>query len=266
MPSTPPPKLSLTWADVLLVAGVLLAGMAAWTSGERLVAPRFEHPAPVRETFEDGHQVSARRVELTQAERTLVVLEERLREQRLEDMRQRAVIAAYETVYPRLRGLAGGPAPDEVRSGYVNAQMTASATEGYVQALEHDVARQDSTVSRARIQVRGAERLAAAELDLSRQRHLRERRWLDVGSGVALTVAALLALWTVVPWLARRLDVPVQAGLVFGVAGALLGLLVADHLFQRTGAVVAGTLLCLGLLVLGLRRPNEPAGQAERTR
>jgi len=262
MAHAPLPKLSLTWADVLLVTVVLLLGLGAWIAGERWVAPLFEQAAPVQERFEGKHQVAARRAELAAAERTLAVLEERLREQRLEDMRQRAVITAWEALYPQLRGARAASAPTEARSGYVSAKMAGSATQGFLQALEHDVARQDSTVSRARRQVGVAGRAAADELAEARRRHAMQRRWLDLGAGAVLAVVALLALWAAAPWLARRLEVPVQRGLSFRVGGALLLMLVAYHLFQRAGAVAAGMLLGLILLVAAVRRgPARPAAE-----
>ncbi|HLL48740.1 MAG TPA: hypothetical protein VK399_18710, partial [Longimicrobiaceae bacterium] len=79
------------------------------------MAPAFLPRAPSKDSLEAQRQVPTRRAELAAAERNLAVREQRLREQRLEDMRHRAVTAAYETLYPEVRGIGARAAPPEVR-------------------------------------------------------------------------------------------------------------------------------------------------------
>lgn len=265
MPPESRPKLSLTWADVLLVTLILLLCMGAWIGGERLVAPSFASKPPSKETLEARHQVPARRAELAAAERNLAVREERLREQRLEDMRQRAVTTAYEALYPQLRAAGAAAAPADVRSGYLNARMVASATQGFLQALENDLARQGTLVSQARAALRQAEQSAAGDLQKAQREHIAQRRLVNAVCGAALALAALAILWMAAGWLARRLEITVHAGLAFGVGAALLFVLVAYHVFQRAGAVAAGSLLALGWLAYVVWK-HRPAAQAAEER
>ncbi|HLL47039.1 MAG TPA: hypothetical protein VK399_10015, partial [Longimicrobiaceae bacterium] len=150
--------------------------------------------------------------------------------------------------------------------GYLNARMVVSATQGYLQALQKDVARQDSAVARARAALGAAERAASDSLRKALKEHTSRRRGLNFVCGLVLALVAFGTLWVAAPWLARRLEVPLHPGLAFGVGGAVLLVLVAHHLLRWTGALGVVSLLALGWLAHAVRHHPRPAPGTEGQR
>jgi hypothetical protein len=178
-------KISVTWAELLLVILLAVSGMGVWFAAEWLVKKAFEPPEPQEEDFQNRHHVPDCQRRVAMAEDEWKATHAFLVVQLLEVERQSARIEAFEREYREIQ--KSSPTSSSVPEETVKAYRDAHAQKEAAALLERRLQRRLEELR---------PRLAKCAIDLSEARRSATEDWKKAAARRArgrLSVTALLA-------------------------------------------------------------------------
>jgi hypothetical protein len=259
---TTSPKISVTWAELLLVVLLAIGGMGAWIGAEWLEDKVFAPAEPQEEDFQSRHHVFDSQRRLTMAEEEWKATHSLLVAQSLDIEKLSARMEALEQDYPGIQKLppAAGPVSEDTVKAYREARAQKASAVLLVKRLTGRLESSRSALARYTADLSKARRAATEEWKAATARRARGR----------LLVASLLAAAGVaVLFLVIRIALGGRAGQRLGlrlrlVLGAASFLLLALYLYQALGTLsaVLGSLFLLlatGALLRALAA-SDPGG------
>lgn len=268
-------KIAVTWIELLLLAVLVIAGMAASAFISEKVGEELKENAKSEQGTKNREQKKAefeQQAKLTAAQAELKVVQDKLYEQRLAQNQQSARVTALLALYPALNAATASSnaskvePPEEVRKALLEAQLDEKTKGELVSKL---VKTRNELLKTAQIedgalsalQEEGKEKAEKAKENLSadtkRTVLIETARW--VGGGLAAAWLLLFILCSLSGFIRKR-DISLAKKLlpVFFVATSVLAILVGHQIYQMLGAAVAGAIPFLAMMiVLAGQGPHE---------
>lgn len=241
MPQPKLRKVAITWLDLLTVLLVGVMGMSLWHLCDSRARDSSLDKEPDEVEFQERFQIPRLQRELTRAEAAWKKASNELTEQRLEQIRQAAALAAVTKT------------PEDYRKVVAESTITAGRIKRlipYVQGLEIYVNRKETGLSRAKRDASGD--WEEAKADFERRRNLVTLAW-----AAGLSTVLLIALWALLSWQSTHQPPgSLHPGPVIAAVAVLLAALFGYQAFGAPELSLAGATLLLVLLSTLLRRPS----------
>ena len=133
-------KLALTWAELILVALLVVGGIGLWSYFAEQVSTDKKAEEPVKEFFTNTTGVVTTKAELAGAQAELTALQEELNKQQASLRQTQAQIASLQAAHPFLESLPTDLAlsPDTFKT-YWDAELKVKSVEGQIRVLDSQI-------------------------------------------------------------------------------------------------------------------------------